>query len=153
MRTQFAYQTLRNDADDVAGQDAGLDADVHQARKHAERGVGVQGGEHLVAGHGGAEGHLGGILVADFADQDDVGILPHDRTDAVGEIELGGLGDRCLADHGHRVFDRVLKCHDMDALAVDVIQHRVQRRRLAAAGRAGDQGDALRPRDHQFQLV
>jgi hypothetical protein len=38
-------------------------------------------------------------------------------------------------------------------LGVDVVQHRVKRRRLAAAGRPGDQNDAFRAGNHQLQLV
>ena len=74
---QHAHQALRDDADDIAGDDVGQDADVEQPRKRAERRIGVQRGKHLVAGHGGAESHLRGVLVAHLADQDDVGVLPH----------------------------------------------------------------------------
>jgi hypothetical protein len=35
----------------------------------------VDGGEHEVAGDGGLHGDLGGLAVADFADEDDVGVL------------------------------------------------------------------------------
>ena len=41
----------------------------------------------------------------------------------------------------------------MDALGVDVVEHRVERRRLAAAGRPGDQDDALGAGDHQLQAL
>src|SRR5258707_4929582 len=43
---------------------------------------------HLVAGHRGAECHFRGLVVADLAHQDGVGVLAHQRADAVREIEL-----------------------------------------------------------------
>ncbi len=153
VRAQAAHQPLRDDADDVAGHDVRQDADVEQARDHADRRVGVQRRVHLVAGHGGAKRHFGGVGVADLADQDDVRVLAHHRAHAVGEVELGGFGHRGLADHGHRILDRILEGHDVDALGIDVVEYRVQRRGLAAAGRPGHQDDAFRTRDHQLEHV
>jgi hypothetical protein len=115
--------------------------------------IGVQRRINLVAGHRGAESHFGGFGITDFADQDDVRVLAHHRADAVGEVELGGFGDRGLAHQRHRVFHRVFEGHDVDALGVDVVEHRVKRGGLAAAGRAGDQDDPFRAGDHQFQPV
>ena len=108
----------------------------------------------LVARHCGcAESHFGGVLVADFANEDGVRVLAHHRADAVGEIQLGRLGDRGLPHQRHRVLDRVFEGHDVDALGVDVVQHRVERRRLAGTGRARDEDDAFGAGDHQLQLV
>ena len=47
--------------------------------------AGVQGGEDQVARLGGAQRHLGRLAVADFADQDHVGVLPQPVLEAVGE--------------------------------------------------------------------
>ncbi len=106
-----------------------------------------------MAGHRSAEGHFGGVLVADFTDQDDVGVLPHDRADAVGEIELQRFVDRALAHQRDRVFDRVFQRHDVDGLVVQVRQHRIQRGGLAGTGRPGHQQDAFGTRHHQLQLA
>ena len=44
------------------------------------------------------------------------------------------------------VLDRILDREDvLAALGVDLVDHRRQRRRLAAAGRAGDEHQAARP--------
>jgi hypothetical protein len=51
----------------------------------------VQGGQHQVAGQRGLDRHLGGFQVADFADHDDVRVLPHQRPHAVGKAEVDGL--------------------------------------------------------------
>src|SRR5512146_450345 len=50
--------------------------------------------------------------VAHLADQDLVGILPHHRANAVGEIQLRRLGYRGLADQRHRILDWVFQGHD-----------------------------------------
>ena len=69
---QPAHQAL-GEMPQVAGEQFGADADLVQARQRAEDRVGVQGGEHLMAGERGAQAHGGGIGVADLADQDHVG--------------------------------------------------------------------------------
>ncbi len=48
---------------------------VEQADRRRNDVVGVQGGEHHVAGNGGAHADFGGHLVAHFADQNDVRVL------------------------------------------------------------------------------
>ncbi len=47
--------------------------------------VGVQGGEHQVAGQRGLDGDLGGLVVADLADHDDVGVLAQEGAQRGGE--------------------------------------------------------------------
>ena len=103
----------------------------------------MQGGEHLMAGERGAQGHGGGVGVADLADQDHVGVLAQQRAHAVGEVEPRGLADLGLADQGERVLDRVLQGHDVDRLGVEVAEHGVQRGGLAAASGADHQDQAL----------
>jgi hypothetical protein len=60
--------------------DAGRDierrnAHVAHARQRGGRIVGVQGGQHQVAGLRGLDGDVGRFQVADFTHHDDVGIL------------------------------------------------------------------------------
>ena len=86
---------------------------------------------------------LGGLAVADFADHHDVGILAQDRAQAgrEGQADLGiDLG---LADALDRIFDRVLDRQDVAAAVVEQAQRRIERRRLARTGRAGDEDDAV----------
>ena len=52
-----------------------------------------------------------------------------------------------LVDAADLVLDRILGGEDVAARLVDPVQARVERGRLAAAGRAGDQDDAVRPLD------
>ena len=83
--------------------------------------------------------------------------LPADEARHLDPAKVAAIGrtvfvDGGLAHHGHRVFHRVLQGHDVDGVGVDVVQDRVQRRGLAAAGGAGDQDDALGPRHHELHL-
>ncbi len=57
------------------GDEERLDAHVDEAGDGAGGVVGVHGGEHEVAGERGLDRDLGGLLVADLADHDDVGVL------------------------------------------------------------------------------
>ena len=96
-----------------------------------------------MAGHRGAEGHRGGVRVADLTDQDDVRVLPHEAPHAVREVELDRFVHRGLADPGHRILDRVLEGHDVDSLVVEVSEDRVEGGGLSAARRPGHQDHAL----------
>ena len=121
-RAEPADEALGDDADDVAGEDVGKNADVEQARNGADGRAGVQCGEDLVPGHGGLQGHAGRVGIAYFTNKDDVRILPQHGAHAVGEIEAGGIGNGRLPDHRHRVLDRILQRHDVDAFGVDVAE-------------------------------
>jgi hypothetical protein len=64
-----------------------LDAHVDQARDGGDGVIGVQRRQHQVAGERGLQGQLGGLGVADLADQDDVGVLAQDAAQPAGEGE------------------------------------------------------------------
>ena len=107
---------------------------------------GVQRGEHEVAGFGGEQAGLDRFEVAHFADENHVGILPQRAAQRVGE-RLGVDRHLALVDDRLRVaveeLDRILDRHHVRlARVVDVVDHRRQRRALAAAGRARDQHEA-----------
>jgi hypothetical protein len=75
----------------------------------------VQGREDQVAGQGRLHGDVGGLLVADLADQDHVRVLAHDGAQPAGEGEIDLGVDLDLADPLHLVFHRVLDGDDVDA--------------------------------------
>jgi hypothetical protein len=79
---QAARQALCDDQGHRRGDVVGRDAHVHQARNGLRRVVGVQGGEHQVAGLRGLDRDLGGFQVADFADHDDVRVLAQEGAQA-----------------------------------------------------------------------
>ena len=97
-----------------------------------------------MAGQRRLDGDLGGLGVADFADHDDVGILAHDRAQAVGEGQTDLRIDMDLVDAAQLILDRIFDGNDFFAGIVDLLQRAVKRCRFAAAGRAGDQNHAMR---------
>ncbi len=103
-------------------------------------------------------GDVGGFVVADFADQDDIGVMSEYGAQGAGEAKpdfgvhlyLRAAAKLIL----HRVFDgdyftfRICVAH--------ISQGGVQRGGFTAAGRAGDQDDAMRYGDkagEQLELV
>ena len=76
---QHADESLGHDGLDGTGDEERLDAHVDQTRDGAGGVVGVQGAEDQVAGQGGLDGDFGDFLIADFADQNDVGRLAQHR--------------------------------------------------------------------------
>ena len=105
--------------------------------------VGVQRREHHVAGQRRFDGGLERFDVANLADHDDVGILPQNRAQASRECEAGFVVGLPLIDAAKRVLDRVLDRHDVLAGFDELRERAVERRRLAAAGRSGDEHHAL----------
>ena len=91
-----------------------------------------------MAGERGLHRDLGRLPVADLAHEDDVWVLAEDRPQAVGERDVGQLVDLALVDVLERVLDRILDRHDVADLLVELVDRCVQARRLAAAGRPGN---------------
>ena len=120
---------------------------VDDAVDRLGRVVGVQRAEDEHAHRGAAEGELDGLELAHFTEEQDVGVVPHRALERGGE-RPGVLADLAVDDDGllHRVdeLDRVLDRDDVPAeVRVDVVDHRRERGRLAAAGGAGDDDEAL----------
>ena len=106
----------------------------------------VQGGEHQVAGLGGGQGDRDGLQVAELADEDHVRVLPQHVLERGAEA-VGVRADLALVDQRLLVLvqelDRVLDGDDVvGAGAVDQVDERGERRRLAGTGRAGDEHEA-----------
>ena len=100
---------------------------VHDAVDRGRGTGGVDGAEHEVAGLRGVHGGFEGFDVAQLADQDHVGVLPHRILEGLVPI-LGIQADLALIDVRHLVgedeLDRVLDGQDVQRLrGVDVIEH------------------------------
>ena len=108
----------------------------------------MERGKHDVAGQRSLHGDLGGLDVTDFADHDGIRILSEERTQRRGERQADLVVDRDLHDAFDLVFDGIFGGEDLDVLGVHFFQGRVKRGRLAGAGRAGDDEDAVRAADH-----
>ena len=115
--------------------------------------VGVQRAEHEVPGERGLDAHLGRLGVAHLADEDHVGGLPQHRPDDAGEVEADLVLDLHLVDAGEVVLDRVLGGDDLRVGAVELVERRVERGRLARAGRARHEDDAVGPADQVLELA
>ncbi len=101
------------------------------------RAGGVDRAEDEVARFGGMHGGLERFHVAQLADQDDVGVLPHGVLEGLVPI-LGIQADFALVDVrllvGEDEFDGVLDGEDVQRLAVvDVVDHRGDGRAFAAS--------------------
>ena len=101
------HQPLSQDRFDGGTNHERLDAHVFQSRDRCRRVVGVQRAEHQVAGQRRLNRDLGGFQVADFADQDRIGVLPQDRAQATGKGHTDVIIDRNLDDAVDVVLDRV----------------------------------------------
>ena len=117
--------------DQSARQHERRDAEVDHARDRRDGVVGVNGAEDEVPGLGGLAGDLGGLLVADFADENHVGVLPQDAAQLGGEGLARFEVHFDLRDAVHAVFDRVLDGDDVLLIAIDFIQARIQGRAFA----------------------
>ena len=106
--------------------------------------VGVQRREDQVAGERRLDRHLGGLQVADLAHHDDVGILAHQRTQAGGEGR--GRSTACTwvwLNAGSIISIGSSIVQTFTLLGGELLQRRIERGRLARAGGAGDQDDAV----------
>ena len=115
-----------------------------KTRDGAGRVVGVQRAENEVTGETGVDRDAGGLEIANFTDHDDVRRLAQDGAQRRRESHAD-LGIHLhLIDPVHLIFDRVFDGDDLAVRFVDVIEAGVERGRLAGAGRAGDEQNAVR---------
>ena len=104
----------------------------------------MHGAQHLVAGERRFDGDLRGFLVADFADHDDVRVLPQNGTQGVGERQADFLLGRHLIDARDLKFHRVFHRDDVVFGIVEFVQRGIKRGGLAGAGGAGNQDQTVR---------
>ena len=100
-----------------------------------------------MAGERGLDRHLGGRQVADLADHDDVRVLPHQRAQAFGEAEVDG-GCTCVwlkAGSIISIGSSIVQTFTSSVASRFSVEYSVVV--LPDAGGAGDQDDAVRPRD------
>ena len=143
MFANLADQALGHGGAQRGGHKEGLHADVDETGDGAGRVVGVQGGEHHVTGERGVDGDLGGLKVANFTDHHDVRRLAEHGAQGAGEGHADLVANGHLIDAGELIFDGVLDRDELAVGFVDEVQTGIQRGRLAGAGRAGDEKDAV----------
>ena len=143
-----AHQALGADAEQRRGDHKGLDAHVGETGDRARRIVRVQRAHEQVTRERRLHRDIRRLLVSNFAHEDDVGVLPEKRAQRRGEGEADLPVHLHLVDAHQRVFDRVLGRADDEFRRVDLVQRRVERHRLARAGRAAVQDHAVGLADH-----
>ena len=146
VRADHAHESLREHRVDRARDEIRRDVEVEQTRERRRRVVGVQRRQHEVSRERRLGGDLRRLGVADFADENDVGILSQQRAQRAGERHADFLVHRHLRHAGELVLDRIFDREDFLTPGADHLDRRVERRRLAGARRTGDEHDAVRPR-------
>ena len=149
----FAPQPLGQDEQEGGRDQERWDPHVEEPRDRRRAVVGVQRGEHEVAGERGADADLRGLEVARLTDEDHVGVLAKEGPERRGERSAHTLVDLDLVDAFQVVLDGVLGGHDVDVRRVDGVDPRVERGRLAGAGRPGDQHHAVGLVDRTVELL
>src|ERR1700756_1199442 len=127
-------EALRQNTVERGDEVVGLDAHIEEATQHVDHVVGVDRGEDEVAGECGVDSNLGGFLVADFADEDLVGVVPQDGSEASGEGQALLFVYRNLGNAADLVFDRVFNCDDLVFVAFDFVEGGVERGGFAGTG-------------------
>src|SRR5712691_2957319 len=150
---QPADQSLSHDSFDGARAEVRFDTHVHQPRERAGGVIGVQSAEDQMPRQRRLDRAFGGFVVANLTDQDHVRVVTQDAPQAGGERQADLWMHVNLADAVHVVFDGVFHRDDLQRRVFDLVQGTVQRGRFAAAGRAGDQHDAVRHRDQFLERL
>ena len=114
--------------------------------------IGVNRGEHQVAGERGIDGDLRGFLVANFADHDFVRVVAQDGAQAAREGEAFLFVHRNLGDAADLIFHRIFDGDDLVFVVLDFVDGGVERGRLARAGGSGDEHHAVRLVDVAAEL-
>ncbi len=144
MGAEPAGESLGDDQRHGRGDIVRRHAHVDEPRQGLRGIVGVQGGEHQVAGLGGLDGDLGGLEVPDLADHDDIGVLAQERPQRAGEREPHLRIDVHLVDAGEVDLGRVFGGGDIAIFRVENVQCCVERYRFTASRRPRHQDHALR---------
>src|SRR5712692_9332847 len=137
-------QPLRQNAVQRRYEVVGLDAHVQEAAQHVHDVVGVNSGENQVTGECRLDGDLRGLVIADFAHHDLVGIVAQDGAQPAGKRQAFFLIDRDLRDPADLIFDRVFNRNDFVFVVLDLIYRRIKGSRFAAARRPGDEHHTVR---------
>ena len=88
--------------------------------------------------------HFGGFKVAYLTHHDDIRVLAQQRSHAVGKTQPDVLLNLHLIEYRFYHFDRIFHRADIYFRCGYLLQRGIKRGRLAGAGRAGHQNDAVR---------
>ena len=156
VRAQHADEALGQHGFEGGGDEIRLHSHVDQAREGPGGVVGVERGEYQMPGERRLHRDLGGLGVADFADQNNVRVVAQNRPEPARKGEPGLFVDLNLIDALELIFNRVFHRDDFADGIVDLVQRGVEGGGFARASRAGDQNDAVRQAENvlkMFQLA
>src|ERR1044071_5999102 len=112
----------------------------------------MEGREYEVASECGFDSDLSRFEVADFADQNDVGILAQERTKSGGEVQADLLLHLHLVDARQVELDRVFGGHDVCIDRVQRLERGVERVCLTASCWTSYQHHSVRLGDVSLEL-
>ena len=110
-----------------------LDAHVQEAPEHVDHVIGVNGGEHQVAGKRRLDGDLRGFVVANFAHHDLVRVVAQNRAQAARKGQALLFVHRNLGNAADLIFDGIFNGDDLVFVGLDFVDGGVERGRFAAA--------------------
>lgn len=90
-----------------------------------------------------SKGDLSTCCIAHLTQKENVGILAQQMAQSRCKIEADGGLNIHLGDALQPIFDRILDRHDIIFLALQIAKGAVERRRLAAPGRAADEQEPV----------
>ena len=124
---ELAHETLGDNHIDGGHKEKWFGAHIEHSRDGGPRRVGVECREHEVARERGVDRKICRLFVADFSHHNNVGVLPHEGTQAGGKGHTNVRLDLRLVDARHLVLNRVLNSGDVDVRFVQNIQNGVER--------------------------
>src|SRR5262249_53158828 len=142
-----SHQTLGHDGDNRGGNQERLDTNIDQARNSARRIVRMQCTEYQVSRQRCLHSDLSSLTVTNSPHQDDIGGLTQHGTNDTREVQADLMFHLDLINSRQVVFDGILRGDDLPIRPIQLVQGRVQGRRLSRAGRSGYQEDAVGPLD------
>src|SRR5581483_6601209 len=142
--TDYAYQTLRQDAIQCRDEVVRLHAHVEEAPNYIDHVVGVDGGEHQVTRKRRLNRYLRRLGVANFANQNLVRIVAQNRSQAAREGQSLLLVYGNLRDAANLVLDRIFNRDDLVLFALNLVQRGVECSRFPRTRRTSDQHHPVR---------
>lgn len=146
-------ETLVQYRDDRGRNEPFRHAQLDEADDGSERVLSMEGGKHQVSGEGRLRGDLRRFRIADFANQNNVGVLSQNRPDGDRVGKAPRFVDGRLVDElACPVLDRIFERDDVDPLSGDMLDGPMEHGRLSRTGGAGNQDDAVFLVHHVDQL-
>ena len=144
VRADCPHEPLGKNAIERRNKVVSLDTHVQKAPQHIDHVIRVDGRKHQMPGQRRVDRNLRSLRIADLAHQNLVGIMAQNRPQSARKREPFFLIHRNLRNAPDLVLDRVLDGDDLVLIGLNFIERRIERCRLARAGRPGHQHHPVR---------